>query len=178
MSSAALLMAEPLRRRPNFGFIERRRKHTQKLYAESTGMESVPKAVDRVAECEVQNVTLSMADTKAQDEQHESSASATDAAVHAMQLVVSETVSSDALEVRKFDKSATDDNQLTRLSVLLKDLLRHRAKQECIDITEDGWVLVSDALKYVSSHNHVYYENDIVQVANGAGAGEQDRPRP
>ena len=50
------------------------------------------------------------------------------------------------------------------LGKLLKDLLRHKAKDKevSVAISQDGWVELDAALTYANSHGHVYTREDIV----------------
>ena len=53
------------------------------------------------------------------------------------------------------------------LGRLLKDVLRHKAKELGAAISPDGWMAVNDALEYVNSFGHSYGEAEVrEEVAN------------
>ena len=47
------------------------------------------------------------------------------------------------------------------LGIKLKDVLRHRAHSEGLDISAEGWMRVREALKYVNKFDNKYSEHDV-----------------
>ena len=57
--------------------------------------------------------------------------------------------------------------QFTTLSKALSTLLRHKAVTDGVTITSDGWVTVSDALRWVKKRHRGFTEEDVVQMVAG-----------
>ena len=74
----------------------------------------------------------------------------------------------DDMSRRRRDRPSSD-SQISNpggdevLGRLLKDVLRHKAKDTGVSISPDGWVTVEDALDYVNSFGHEYDEMTVRQ---------------
>ena len=63
----------------------------------------------------------------------------------------------------KYRANASGSGGDERLGRLLKDVLRHKAKDTPYSISPDGWMTIDDALSYVNSFGFEYDEPAIRQ---------------